>query len=472
MNIFFNGELIFLEHSLACDVSSRPIFLDDKKNKHVIFKAFQSEAHDEFKHKWNHNMRNNDIKYFKCLMCNHTIKSDQIRRHKQKAPNGLKYAILWPNYNPFIDYCYDIDIPIYHSTVLSKALGVRKVYILDEGCNISGSMKDYLVKKTIQLAEKKNISIFNIASSGNHALSLANQTQMHGYSSLIFVPASSFKIKHLSTFDNTLVIALKDATYEDVYRLSNQINVSEIFNANVSNELLITGFQPVARQICALSPLPSHILAGVGNGTYLSGLAWSFQHTLAKLPKIVPVGMKGAFPFENAVNENINIYKYRMLGENKKQIDEAPGSIALESYNMPQLFHALKLSDGFPLGGLKNSDLRNAYSLLMNDETLMRNCVIPEPTGIMGLAAAIKHKQKFSGDDILLISFTGHAFTSIDSVKRLVPEMKQYLNLKLPYKKNKLFKMDSKICQNIIYMHKNIRHEDLNRIIQNWINTI
>ena len=295
---------------------------------------------------------------------------------------------------------------------------------------------------------------------------------MHGYYSLIFVPESSYKIKHLATYENTLIVALKDATYEDVYRLSNQINVSEIFNANVSNELLITGFQPVARRICALSPLPSHILAGVGNGTYLSGLTWSFQHTLTNIPRIVPVGMKGAFPFESAIKKNINIYKYKNYGVDKTYINEAVGSIALESYNMPQLCYALKISNGFPLGNLQNNDLRNAYLLLMNDKHLMKNGVIPEPTGIMGLAAAIKHKEKFSPDDILLISFTGNAYTSLESIKRLVPELMNDLSKLLSGKSNNVSFVNNQKIKNMVHIHKTISQKDLYMIIQNWMNTL
>jgi threonine synthase len=402
-------------------------------------------------------------------MCNRTVTSDQIEIHKQQEPNGYKYAMLWPDYNPLTDYCYDIDIPIYCSRTISNFLGVKKVYILDEGHNVSGSMKDYLVKKTLNLAEKKNVSFFNLASSGNHALSLANQTQLHGYYSMIFLPESSSKIKYLAAYENALVIAVKEAKYEEVYNLSNRININGIFNANVSNELLITGFQPVARKICSLSPFPSHILAGVGNGTYLSGLTWSFQHTLTTLPKIVPVGMKGAFPFEKAVNNNTNIYKYKDYDVDTKYINEATGSIALESYNMPQLFYALKISNGFPLGGLQNSDLFNAYVLLMNDKNLINNYVIPEPTGIMGLAAAIKYKNLFSGDDILLISFTGHADTNLESIKRLAPELITGLSSHLCRKRKSL---NTKFCKNIVYVNKNISQEKLMIIIQNWMNNV
>jgi len=404
---------------------------------------------------------------FQCLICNRTVTRDQKELHKQKDPDGYKYAILWPEYYPLTDYCYDVDIPIYCSSFFSKALGVKKVYILYEGKNISGSMKDYVVLKAINLAEKKKNSFFNLASSGNHALSLANQTQRYGYYSMIFLPESSSKLKYLAAYDNTLVIAVKEATYEDVYSLSNRINIKGVFNANISNELLITGFQPVARKICSLSPLPSHILAGVGNGTYLSGLTWSFQHTFTKLPKIIPVGMKGAFPLEEAVHKNKNIYKYKEYGVDTKYIKEASGSIALESYNMPQLIYALKLSNGFPLGGLQHIDLHNAYGLLMNEKHLMNNCIIPEPTGIMGLAAAIKYKDHFSSDDVLLISFTGSAFKSLDSIKRIAPEFITEVPIhfwqKCEYVNNKYF-------QNIINVNKNISQEKLMTIIQNWMN--
>jgi threonine synthase len=406
---------------------------------------------------------------FKCLICNETVTSDKILLHKQREPDGKDYGIFWPELHSEIVDCHDIDIPIYHSTVFSKALNVQKVYILDEGSNLSGSMKEHVVAKAIQLAEQKKQTIFNIASSGNHALSLAIQTQRHGYHALLFVPESSDnKIRQLTTFENVFVLALKDATYEDAYSLSNQINLPEIFNANVSNESLLTGFLPVGRKICSLSPLPSHILAGVGNGTYLAGLTWSFQHTLKKIPKIVPVGMKGAFPFEFAVKNNKHIYKFDDYGVDKTCIDEAAGSIALESYSMPQLFHALKLSNGFPLSGLQNNDLRNAYLLLMKDENLIKNGVIPEPTGIMGLAAAIKYKEKFSRDNILLISFTGNALTCLDSLQRLAPELMTDISLQL-CKKRKNLSFNKNMYQNIRYLDKRASHKDIERIIYDWI---
>ena len=130
---------------------------------------------------------------FKCLVCDRTIGSNELALHKQQEPNGYKYAILWPEYNPLDNYCYDIDVPIYHSAVISKALDVRKVYILDEGKNISGSMKDYLVTKTIKLAEKKKKNSF---------LTLLLQATMHF---LLHAKHRCMDIIHSSLFQSQVI---------------------------------------------------------------------------------------------------------------------------------------------------------------------------------------------------------------------------------------------------------------------------
>jgi len=405
---------------------------------------------------------------YKCLLCDRLITSDQITLHKQKHADTYEYATLWPINDPFIDFCYDVDIPIYSSKIIADTIGVKKVYILDEGYNYSGSMKDYLVKRSIDIGIKNNIKFFNVASSGNHAISLAKLTQLYDYKAVIFIPASSVKIKLLSSFDNILIIGVRNSNYEDVYSLSNQLDIEGLFNANASNEILIPGLQTVSRQICSLSPQPTHILAGVGNGTYLSGITWGLEHTINPIPKIVPVGMNNAFPFENALFNKVKIFKKKSY--DITNVYEAVGSIAVESFNSPHLYHCIKLSNGFVFGNLINNDLRKAYLLLMNDINLTKKCVIPEPTGIMGLAAALKYKKAFTGDDILLISFTGHALTSILSIKRLIPEIYNTLIASARInKKNFSFQINNNKRRNIIYIDKDIKMSMLKTIVQNWM---
>jgi len=191
--------------------------------------------------------------------------------------------------------------------------------------------------------------------------------------------------------------------------------------------LWLSGFTTVSDEVMALDPLPTHILAGVGNGSYLAGIALGFCVKAAKCPKIVPVGMKGAFPTESALQKKRMIEEYHDFFADLCEIDAAEGSIAIASYSMPQLIHAINISNGFTLGDLDNNDLKEAYKVLSMDPCLVDHGAIPEPTGIMGLASAIKHCNQFGLNDVLLISFTGHAVKDLEGLERLTGGIGQNL---------------------------------------------
>jgi len=284
-------------------------------------------------------------------------------------------------------------------------------------------MKDYLTKRATALGRVSGYKYYTVVSSGNQAASLVLATQEIKAKVLLFVPASSSKIDFLCSFSHAFVFGLEDAIFEDVYERFALFaeSVSGVYNANVCNEFLLSGLAPVAWQISNLKPLPTHILAGVGNGSYLAGIGWGLSKLFKEKfsVKIVPVGMQGAFPASEAIKEGKLIHEYKKFKVPEEKIDAAEGSIAIGSYSMPQLVHAVWLSEGFPLGDLTNEDLAEAYRVLSRDEDLLNQGAIPEPTGIMGLAAAIKYRRKFQQQDILLLSFTGHAAKDLPSILRI-----------------------------------------------------
>ncbi|MFH1188292.1 MAG: PLP-dependent lyase/thiolase [bacterium] len=357
-----------------------------------------------------------------CLLCNRRIDANKLSAHKAEHKESDHYGFLWPLFSNHRQNRRLCTVATYTSPYIAQELGISKVYIRDEGSNLSGSMKDYLVEQAVIHGMNTNHKIFSVVSSGNHAVSLARYTNFCGAKAIVFVPASSSKIPILAALPNTLVIGIKDAIFEEVYAIGAKLDIPGIYNANVSNELLLTGLSTVSNAITALQPLPTHILAGVGNGSYLAGIAFGLQHLNGTMPKIIPVGMKGAFPTEQAFSTSSFIHEYETFLEEETLIDAAEGSIAIASYSMPQLIHALRTSQGFTLGGLINDDLAAAYNLLIKEKVLAGRGVIPEPTGIMGLAAALKHRDKFQRTDILHISFTGHAVKDCDGIERLLGE--------------------------------------------------
>lgn len=367
---------------------------------------------------------------FRCLLCDQQVSFGDIVEHKRGHTDVAGYGILWP---PRTEVSPRITrVPTYEVPNIADILGVSRVFIRDEGANPSGSMKDYSIERAVDFGTIAGKRTFSVISSGNHAYSLCRQVQDVGARAIVFTPASSSKIDLLATFPNVTVVAMKNANFEDVYNLVTRAELSRsdgIYNANVDNEELLPGFSVIANDILSLPEAPTHILACVGNGSYLAGIALGLSWcTRGVSIKLVPVGVKGAFPTEDAFSQGVPLHKYIEFHTPESEIDAAEGSMALESYSMPQLMRGLKLTNGFPLGGLTNKDLGAAYDVLAREEELVDNGAIPEPTGIMSLAAALKWRRRFQPTDVLLLSFTGHGAKDPHGITKVASSVAETLN--------------------------------------------
>ncbi len=367
---------------------------------------------------------------YQCLLCNTRLTASDIAAHKSEHEELLGYGLLWPPRSSLLPPRLE-TVPTYNSLFLAKALGVAGVFIRDEGMNPSGSMKDYSVARAIALGQAAGKDTFYATSSGNTAFSLCLFAHMNQCRAVVFAPDTSSKIPFLASFPGVLVVAVTGAIFEDVYNLVISAGLDDVpglYNANVDNELLLPAFSPIAHDILVLDPRPTHVLAGVGNGSYLAGIGYGFDALDAyPMPEIVPVGMKGAFPSEEAYCRAKRWHKYTEFQTSEHEISAAEGSIATESYNMPQLMYALQLSAGFTLGGLTNYDLTMAYRLLERDEEAMSMGLVPEPTGIMALAAALKWRACFQPSDILHFSFTGQGIKDPQGMRDLLHDQAEPL---------------------------------------------
>ena len=325
------------------------------------------------------------------------------------------------------------DNPIHRSEVIAKTLGVRDVYIRDEGQNPTGSLKDYMVAAAVTLGMLDGADAFTTVSSGNHAVALARYAERVGRCANVFIPYSSSKAALLESLPNVEVFRMTDgkdgsACYEDVYE-AHAKRTDAGYNANASNEFIYDLIQ----QACIDTALklqgrafPTHVLTGVGNGSYVGMLGKGFRllardGIIPHVPRMVPVGMDGGFPLETCVGmQRRHIFEYRDFRSGIEGIESAEGSIAIASYSMPHAVRAVRETNGMTLGGMRNEDLADAYRLLMQDPCLLDAGAIPEPTGIMSLAAAIKHRGMFDPDDVLLLCFTGHAAKDEQEITHLL----------------------------------------------------
>lgn len=106
---------------------------------------------------------------------------------------------------------------------------------------------------------------------------------------------------------------------------------------------------------------------------------------------------------------------------------------------------------------------------MSEDEELVEKGVVPEPTGIMGLAAAIKHKDRFLSSDVLLVCFTGHAIKDIDGVSRLIPEVADQLISKATESRPDLVVREQDSQGKVVLVEKDILSDDLECLIREEI---
>jgi len=360
---------------------------------------------------------------FRCLLCNKTVSAKMVSQHKTAHHNEYRhYGMMWQVGGNNDKTLSNSKSRVIACPTIAKMVGVSMLYILNEGFNPSGSMKDYLTTRAVSLGGRQGYKWYTVVSSGNQAVSLALAAQKVGGKVIIFVPASSHKIDFLCSFPNTLVFGVEDSVFEDVYTQYGLFSESlpGIYNANVCNEFLLAGLSDVWTATKRLSPFPTHVLSGVGNGSYLAGFYWGISQTKTKhMPKIIPVGMKGGFPTETAIRKGQSICEYKDFRVPESLIDAAEGSIAIGSYSMPQLVYSVVQTQGFPAGGLLNDDLAVAYEAILQEKELLSAGAIPEPTGILGLASLLKNKKLFPKSSHPMAVFTGHAVKDLDTVLRI-----------------------------------------------------
>lgn len=196
------------------------------------------------------------------------------------------------------------DVPF-----LAKHVGVRTLYLKDDGRNPSGSMKDRASSVAAVLAHSKRLPVIACASTGNAASSLAGMAAALGMRSVIFVPerAPEPKVTQLLIFGATVFRVL--GGYDDAFRISQQACTQwGFYNRNCAiNPYLIEGKKTVGLEIAEQLGwrLPDWVAMSVGDGCSIAGLWKAFRELkllrlIDRTPRILGVQAEGAAPVTEA----------------------------------------------------------------------------------------------------------------------------------------------------------------------------
>ncbi len=276
--------------------------------------------------------------------------------------------------------------PLYEADRLAKELGIRKLYVKDDGQNPTASLKDRASAMAVAKAQEAGAKVIACSSTGNAASSLAGNAAAAGLKTYIFVPsrAPKGKVAQLMTFGATVVSV--QGSYEDTFELSKAaIDKWGWYNRNAAiNPYLSEGKKTVGLEIMEQLnwEVPDYIAISVGDGCTIAGLWKGLKDLYAigfidKLPRLISAQAEGCCPLNRAIANNEEWYP---MEENTLADSIAVGV----PRNADKALMAIRESNGVVVN-VSDAEIMAAQKLLG------RTCgVFGEPAGVTGAAGLKK----------------------------------------------------------------------------------
>ncbi len=307
--------------------------------------------------------------------------------------SGCRDYSMW-RYRPFLPVEPDSPptplrvgwSPLYPAPRLAQVLGLKALYIKDDGQNPTSSLKDRASAMAVVKAREAGADTIACSSTGNAASSLAGNAAAAGLHTYIFVPARApkGKVAQLMIFGATVITV--DGSYEDTFELSKAaIDKWGWYNRNAAiNPYLLEGKKTVTLEILEQLgwQVPDYIALSVGDGCTIAG-AWKGLKDLYaaglidRLPRLISVQAEGCCPLNRAIQ----------TGEPWSPTEEntLADSIAVGvPRNADKALMAIRESQGVAVN-VSDGEILAAMRLLG------RTCgVFGEPAGVTGTAGVKK----------------------------------------------------------------------------------
>ena len=203
--------------------------------------------------------------------------------------------------------------PLYRSLSLGRELGLRALYVKDDGINPTASLKDRASGVAVAKAIELGYDTIACSSTGNAASSCAGSAARAGLKAVIFVPerAPEGKVAQLMIFGATVVSVHGD--YRATFELSRAaIDKYGWYNRNAGiNPVMAEGKKTVALEIAEQLGwnVTDWVACSVGDGCTIGGVYNGFYDLyrlglIERIPKILGVQSTGCCPFVDAAREN------------------------------------------------------------------------------------------------------------------------------------------------------------------------
>jgi len=300
---------------------------------------------------------------------------------------------------------YIHETPLLSSTFLSK-LGDCNVYLKLENMQKTGSFKIRgAMNKLLSVLESKEDAEFVASSSGNHALAFAYCTEVLGLKGSIFLPnyTSKAKIEALQNYDMKIIFYGDDCVETEVYARKIAEETDSIYVSPYNDRDIIAGQATVAVEFERQLQHFDFVFVPVGGGGLISGIAGYLKNKNSKA-KII-----GCQPENSAVMyESVKAGRILDIPSKPTLSDGTAGGIEDKSITFDL---CQKYVDDYIL--VSENEIKNAIR-----EVIEKHQMIVEGAGALTIASFLKSKNKFKGQNIVLV-LSGSKI-SMDTLKEVL----------------------------------------------------
>ncbi|MDI6655234.1 MAG: threonine synthase [Candidatus Hydrothermarchaeota archaeon] len=320
-------------------------------------------------------------------------------------------------YREFLPFSQDAKIislqeggtPLYKAENLGKKIGVRELYIKNEGANPSGSFKDRGMTVGVTKALELNVKTVGCASTGNTSASLAAYAAKANLKCLVILPAEKIALGKLAQaiLHGATVVGIRgnfDVALKLITEASAKFNV---YLLNSINPWRLEGQKTEAFEMAEqLSwEAPDRVVIPVGNCGNISAIWKGFKEFydygfVNSLPKLAGIQAEGAAPVSSAFKKGLN----------EVSPIANPDTIATAirigaPVNAPKALRAIRESGGI-MEDVSDNEIISAQKLLARSEGIG-----VEPASAASIAGLIKllNNGSIGKDERIVCVTTGHA---------------------------------------------------------------
>ncbi|MFQ5568463.1 MAG: threonine synthase [Rhodothermales bacterium] len=391
----------------------------------------------------------NTVRYLQCLICGERYAPDEVayvcprhgregildvvydyeaiaRQVSREALKNSRDCSQW-RYRSLLPMAPEAVVPplrvgwtpLYRADRLAETVGLRRVWVKDDGQQPTGSFKDRASALAVVKAREKDAAVITTASSGNAAAALSGLCASVGQPNVIFVPeqAPPAKVAQILAYGST--VFLVQGTYDDAYGLC--LEAAEHYgwyNRNTAyNPYMTEGKKTVSYEICEQLnwKAPDVIVVSVGDGCIIGGVHKGLHDLRAlrwidKLPRIIGVQADGS----------------NYLTEAWEQHEEVLTKPAIEARTI-----ADSIRVGLPRDRLKAmravTETGGAF-LSVSDDDILRaipllartSGVFAEPAGATACAGLIKAvtQERIAPEERVVLINTGSGLKDIRGVEQ------------------------------------------------------